>query len=341
VALNLKTAAGAEALRRIVATADVLVENFRPGTLDRMGFGYEELSAANPRLVYASISGYGRTGPRRHLAGYDPVLQAEAGLMAITGTADGPPVRVGIALTDYLAGLFTLSGILLALRSRDQTGRGQLVDLALFDALMATMTLPAGIYFATGEKPARMGNQHPSIAPYETFNARDGAVMVCAGNPRLWQQFCEAIGRVELTRDPRFQSNEGRLRERAALVAAIEDTLRTLTVDQVIARLESHGVPCGRVRSIDQALTDPQLQARGMVIAMPHPALEMISVIANPLMLSGTPPSYRLPPPALGQHTADVLDSLGYTPDEIARAAPTVSDRRDRSDADDLVFRRS
>jgi formyl-CoA transferase/CoA:oxalate CoA-transferase len=331
VAVNIKTGPGAEVLRRLLADADVLVENFRPGTLDRLGFGPLPLASLNPRLIVASVAGYGQTGPRRALAGYDPVLQAEAGLMDVTGAAEGEPARVGVAITDYLAGLFTLSGILLALRDRERTGKGQHVDISLFDSLMSTMTLPAGIFFATGAKPTRMGNQHPSIAPYETFQARDGLVMVCAGNPKLWEQFCAALGRPDLIADARFSTNALRLRERAALVAIVEEVMAAISVDEVIAQFEARGVPCGRVRSIDQALDDPQLLAREMLVRMPHEALGEIVTIGNPIKLSASACVYHRPPPALGEHTEEVLSALGYSSSEINRVAAAESPRHPNS----------
>ena len=310
VALDLKAPEGVSALRALVRDADVLVENFKPGSLEQLGFGYEAVSAINPTLVYCSISGYGQNGPLAGLSGYDAVIQGESGLMEVTGQPDGPPTRVGIAITDYLAGLYASQGILLALIERRRSGLGQHVDIALFDSLMSALTLPAGLWFATGESPRRMGNDHPSIAPYETLSARDGFIIIGAGNPRLWTQVCVALGIDHLIEDPRFLTNDDRLRNREELKAELHAVLQQRNLEELIACLRDHGVPCGRVRTVAEALEDPQLQAREMVIAIPHTALGSIRALGNPIKLSRTPYSIREAPPGLGEHTESVLKML-------------------------------
>jgi crotonobetainyl-CoA:carnitine CoA-transferase CaiB-like acyl-CoA transferase len=310
VALDLKSREGRETLIRLIAAADVLVENFRPGSLAELGFGVREMTTLNPRLIYCSISGYGQNGPRAHLPGYDVVIQGEAGLMAVTGDAAGEPTRVGIAITDYLAGLYAIQGILLALVERQTSGQGQHVDIALFDSMLSVMRLPVGILLATGSDPVRLGNAHPSIAPYETLRAGDGQIIVAVGNPRLWAQFCDAIDRPDLAGDPRFRTNDDRLANRAALAEVLEQIFEGSTVGELMDRLESHAVPCGRVRSVREALEDPQVAARSMITRQPHAGLGTVETLGNPVKLSRTPGVVRLPPPGLGEHTADVLEQL-------------------------------
>ena len=311
VVLDLKDPQDADALRRLIAKADVLVENFKPGSLANLGFSYSDVSRLNPRIVYCSISGYGQTGPRAGLSGYDVIIQGESGLMDVTGQPDGPPTRVGIAITDYFAGFYAIQGILLALIERQQTGHGQYVDIALFDSLLSALSLPVGIHFATGQSPQRMGNDHPSIAPYETLRARNGFIIVAAGNPRLWTQLCIAIGAEHLVDDPRFENNTERLRHRTELKRELETRFQQFTLDELIKRLQAHNVPCGQVRSIADALADPQVAAREMVIAIEHPDLGTINNLGNPVKLSASPAEVRLPPPRLGEHTDEVLKEFG------------------------------
>ncbi len=311
VALDLKSRDGAEALRRLIRDADVLVESVRPGSLAKLGFGFDDAQNLNPRLVYCSISGYGQNGPRSGLPGYDVVIQGECGLMDVTGFPDGPPTRVGVAITDYLAGLYALQGILLALLDRGQTGKGQQVDIALLDSMMSALTLPVGIFFATHVSPGRMGNEHQSIAPYETLSASDGMLIVAAGNPRLWKQFCEALDMPQFADDPRFATNSDRLQNREELKKELEQVLKSFTVEELTARLRAGNVPCGRVRSVAEALEDPQLAARNMIVEIARQDRGVVKVLGNPVKLSRTPAEIRRPPPKLGEHTEEVLAGLG------------------------------
>lgn len=325
LALDLKKPAGADVLRKLLASADVFIENFRPGSLEKLGFTYEAVHGLNPRLVYCTISGYGRTGPRRHLAGYDPVVQAESGFMDITGLADGPPIRTGVATSDYLAALYAFGGILLALRERDRTGKGQLVDIALFDSVLSTLSMPAGVLQATGRNPTRMGNDHMAIAPYETLRAKDGMLMIAAANPRLWKQLCHAVGASQLVEDPRFRTNTDRVANRAALKVELERAFSAFTVDALVERLNAAAVPCGRVRTVEQALQDPQIEPRQMLLAFDDPDLAGFRVLGNPIKLSldGARPTRRAP--RLGEHTREILTELGYSERDISEMMTALS----------------
>jgi crotonobetainyl-CoA:carnitine CoA-transferase CaiB-like acyl-CoA transferase len=307
VALDLKTTEGAAALRRLIETADVLIENFRPGSLSALGFGYADAAAINPRLIYCSITGYGQTGPYAPLAGYDAVIQGEAGIMAMTGSADGEPTRVGVAITDYLAGLYAAQGILLAIIDRQKSGLGQHVDIALFDSMLSVMRLPMSMLLATGDDPARVGNDHLNIAPYEPLRARDGLIIVAVANPRLWKRFCEAIERPDLVDDPRFRTNTDRVGNRAALKQELESAFERFTVDELTARFAGRSVPCGRVRSMREALAHPQVGARDTVVSQQRPDIGRIDTLAHVVKLSRTPANPTLPPPRLGEHTNEVL----------------------------------
>jgi crotonobetainyl-CoA:carnitine CoA-transferase CaiB-like acyl-CoA transferase len=310
VALDLKSVDGQKALRALLAGADVFIENIKPGSLDKLGFTADAIRALNPRVIHCSISGYGRTGPRRHLTGYDPVVQAESGVMDITGHPDGPPVRTGVAMTDYLAALYAYSGILLALRERDRTGRGQHVDIALFDSILSTLSMPVGMLQATGQTPERQGNAHAALAPYEVLRASDGSVMIAAANTRLWKQLCAAVGVPHLVDDPRFSTNTDRVANRAALAGELERAFAGFTVDALVARLQDCGVACGRVRTVPQALEDPQIEPRQMLIPLEDPELSGFRVIGNPIKLSQDPPRLYRRPPRLGEHTSEVLEEI-------------------------------
>jgi crotonobetainyl-CoA:carnitine CoA-transferase CaiB-like acyl-CoA transferase len=319
VTLNLKHEEGRRILRQLLDGADVLVENFRPGTLDRLGFSYDAVRARNPRLVYASVSGYGPDGPWGGKPGYDAIAQGEAGLMSITGMPGGPPTRVGASVADVLAGMTAFQGILLALVRRQQTGQGGRVDVSLLESLLAPLCYHASAYLLAGEAPARLGNRHPSLAPYETFEAEDGHVIVGVGNDALWRTFCAAAGQPELAADPDFATNALRVRNYDALRARIAPLLRARTVAQWLERLEGAGVPCGRVRSVAEALDSEQVKARGLLLEVEHPRLGAGRYLGSPIHLSEAGRGSRRPPPLLGQHTQEVLaERLGLGPDDVS-----------------------
>jgi len=302
VAVDLKSPDGVALLEDLIKDADVLVENFRPGTLERLGFGPERARSLNERLIYCSISGYGATGPRSDLPGYDMVIQGESALMDVTGFPETGPTKVGVAITDCLAALYAVQGILLAHISRAQTGTGQFLDIALLDSAVSVLGLPIGIAAATGKGPGRLGNEHPSLAPYEPYPAADGHVVVAVANPRLWARFCAAVGADALEHDPRFATNTLRLQNRQVLNEHIRALFKDQRVDSLIERLGKAGVPCGRVRTIEELLRDPQLAARDMFLDIAT-AERAVKVPGNPIKLSDIPPLASEPPPGLGEHT--------------------------------------
>jgi crotonobetainyl-CoA:carnitine CoA-transferase CaiB-like acyl-CoA transferase len=321
VALDFKHPDGRAVLDALIAKADIIVENFAPGTLDRLGLGYAALAARDPRLVYASISGFGQTGPRRDQPGYDAVVQAEGGLMSLTGPGHGEPYRLGVAIADIVAGLFATQGILLALLVRERTGRGQYVDIGMLDAVVSLLTYQAGIYFTTGRVPTRAGNRHPSIAPYDTFEAADGTLVLAVGNDSQWRTFCRLAG-VPRLGDVRFASNAARVERDGELRPLLEHLIRQRTRQAWIDALVPEGVPCAAVRSLDEVLTDPQVVAREMIEHVDHPAAGALRLLGVPVKLSETPGTVRRPPPRLGEHTRPVLTSvLGLTGAEVDRLA--------------------
>jgi formyl-CoA transferase/CoA:oxalate CoA-transferase len=320
VALDFKHPEARAALDHLIAGADVVVENFRPGTLDALGLGYDALAAKHPRLIYVSISGFGRSGPRRDEAGYDAVAQAESGLMSVTGTPEGPPVRLGVAVADLAAGMFAFQGLMAALIARGRTGRGQLVDVALLDAVTALLTYQGERFLTTGAVPSRAGNRHLSIAPYDSFPTKDGTLILAIGSDALWKTFCEAAQLPDLAADETLVTNAGRVHKYSTLRPRLEAVIATRTRDEWIQILRTAGVPAGSVRTIDEALSDPQIVAREMVTHVPHPTIGSIGLLGIPVKLSDTPGSVRTAPPLLGEHTRDVLSrDVGLNAETIAR----------------------
>ena len=319
VTLNLKTAEAREAFYRLAESCDVLLENFRPGVTERLGVDYKIIHKVNPRLIYCSISSFGQKGPYASWPGYDLIVQGMGGLMGITGEEGRPPVRVGVAITDLGAGMWAVIGILAALRARDKTGKGQYIDVSILDGSVSWMTYVAGNYFATGSVPPRMGSAHPSIVPYQGFEAADGKhILIGAGNDRLWALLCRGMGLDDWIDDPRYTTNDKRVKNREELIPALEREFKKRTRDEWLDMLRGVGFPCAPVYTIDEIFNDPHVLHRGMLVEMEHPEVGSIKQIGPTLKLSDTPCIIGSPPPALGEHTEEVLRSIaGYTIEEI------------------------
>ena len=316
ITLDFKKSAGRAVLDRLIANSDVVVENFRPGTLSKLGLDYAALAPKHPRLIYCSISGFGHSGPRQNEPGYDAVIQAEGGLMSVTGAADGPPYRLGVAIGDIVTGILASQGVLLALLSRHRTGEGQFVDIGMLDSVAALLSYQASIFFATGSAPQRIGNRHPTIVPYETFTASDGDFVLAVGNDDQWRRFCTVAG---LDRDERFETNRQRVMRYDELRPILTECIRRHARQHWIEQLTKAGVPCGSVRDLKEVFTDPQLEARQMIARAEHATLGAIRLLGLPIKLSQTPGSIRTAPPTLGQHTDAVLQKdLGLSAAEIS-----------------------
>ena len=320
VAIDIAKPEGQVLIRQLLAKCDVLIENFRVGTLARYGLGYDDLRDDFPALVYCSITGFGQTGPYRDRAGYDFLAQGMGGIMSVTGEPDGMPMKVGIGIADLMTGMHASTGILAALRHRDATGDGQHIDLSLFETQISWLYYHAVEYLNTGRDPDRLGNAHANVVPYEVFETSDGHVILAAGNDGQFANFCAAAGIPDLAANPDFATNPARIRNRKTLLPQIRDILRTRTADDWIATLEQAGVPCGPINTLSRVFDDPHVRDRGMAIEMPHPQSGTVKLVASPAKMSETPVTYRRPPPVRGQHTSEVLrDLLGLADEEISR----------------------
>ncbi len=316
VALNLKHERGRQVFLKLVRRADVLVENFRPGTMDKLGLGYGRLSAENPALVYAAISGFGHTGPYRTKPAYDIVVQGMGGIMSITGHPGGPPTRVGASIGDITAGLFGAVGILAALRERERTGRGRFVDVAMLDCQVAILENAIARYEVSGEVPGPIGNRHPSITPFTAVEASDGYLIIAVGNDALWEKFCRLVGREDLLDDPRFRTNQDRTENWDELEPLLADIFSTRTVQEWLSALGDAGIPCGPINTIDRVVSDPQVRARGMIVTVDHPDAGPVKMAASPVKLAPPPPCHYRPSPRLGEHTREVLAALAGLAEE-------------------------
>ncbi len=321
ITVDLKKREGQEIIRRLAKRSDILLENFLPGSLAEMGLDYESLQAINPGIIYASLTGYGQTGPCKDQPGWDFIIQAQGGVMSITGEPNGPPLKVGVAIVDITAGFFASTAILAALHYREKTGLGQHIDIALLDTQVAWLANQAGNFLVSGKVPRRLGNAHPNIVPYETFQAKDGIyIALGVGSNAQWQKFCRLARLEHLMNDSRYATNPKRVENRQELVTYLQQVFREKTSAEWLKILTEAEIPNAPINTIDRVFADPQVCAREMIVDLEHPVTGKYKVVGSPMKLSRTPVQYRIPPPLLGEHTEDVLrNTLGYDPAAIAR----------------------
>ncbi len=320
ITLNLKSEKGREIVRELVRKGDILVENFRVGTMERWGLDYESLRKIKPGLIYCSITGYGQYGPYKDRPGYDFIIQAQGGIMSITGPVEGPPMKVAVAIVDVTAGLYAAVAILAALHEREHSGEGQHIDIALLDSQVAWLINVGSNYLVSGEVPKRYGNAHPNIVPYEPFETRDGWIALGVGTDHQWRRFCKLAGCEELGNDPRFVTNPKRVENREALIPLLQRVFKKKNAQEWLKLLLEAGIPCAPINNVKEVFEDSQVRARDMVVELPHPTAGTVRLAGSPLKLSRTPARMEQPPPLLGQHTEEVLSKyLGYTPADLAR----------------------
>ncbi|MDQ0213788.1 crotonobetainyl-CoA:carnitine CoA-transferase CaiB-like acyl-CoA transferase [Oikeobacillus pervagus] len=318
ITIDLKTDEGKKIIQKLISECDVIINNFKTGTMDRLGLGYESLAKINPKIIFCSITGFGETGPYKHLPGYDFIIQAMSGFMSITGEEDSTPQKVGVAITDVLTGLYACIGIHAALYEREQSGTGQKIDVSLYDTAVSSLVNIASNYLMSGKIPTRLGNRHPNIVPYQTFQTADGEMVIAVGNDRQFAHLCSIIGLPELSQDPQFSTNPNRVTHRETLIPILQNEFIKKPTAYWQQLCQQNTIPCGPIQSMEDLVADPQLQAREMFLSMNHPEAGDIRLVGSPLKLSKTPPTFEKHPPMPGEHTEEILTQLGYSAATIA-----------------------